>query len=119
MHSLRGRYGGAPKQSGSWLYNGTVGSIFDVHTDRFTLVNVIVCVVRVVASGVALDLCDCCTCKVRVTSTVQILSILKRQHRRTQVYVRLESKSTVRLKFMDTLVFCEVSLFCLFWGCIG
>ena len=31
-------------QSGSWLYNGTVGSIYDVHTDRFTLVNVSVCV---------------------------------------------------------------------------
>ena len=48
--------------------------------------------------GVALDLCDCCNCKVRITSTVKVLlkqarsdSILckarvKHKHRPTQIY---------------------------------
>ena len=48
---------------------------------------------RFVSSGVALDLCDCCTCKARVTSTVKVLSLFKSKHRPTQVCVRLESKA--------------------------
>ena len=68
------------------MYNGNVYSWYYAHTYY-------VCVVRVVASGVALDLCDCCNCKARVTSTVKVLSLFKSKHRPTQLCVRIESKA--------------------------